>query len=173
MALEFDQMTGKILYQGKEVGTCTSKDGRSVVHIDITYECSASEDWAVPLSHFSHGLNKLASNQMDVSPADLVIETSEDSLTGQRSVPRFLTEKEIKAGSYVWSFHKTDADNWPSALHGHEYEHRLKLDVLTGRIYDVVTRQHYASLKKKDLETVRDELRKAKDFSEKARALLG
>jgi hypothetical protein len=172
MALEFDPMTGKISYQGKEVGTYTYKDGRGQVHLDIKYECDA-DLWVVPLSYFSIGLNKLPSNQVKVAPADLLIETDEESLTDLRSVPRFLTEKEIKAGSYVWSFHKTDSDNWPSALHGHEYEHRLKLDVLTGNIYDVVTRQHYASLKREDLAKVRDELRKSKDFSEKVQVLLG
>ena len=32
--------------------------------------------------------------------------------------PRLLTEKIVKRSGYVWKFNKTDADPWPSVLHG-------------------------------------------------------
>jgi hypothetical protein len=172
MGLQFDPMTGKILYLGKEVGQYTFEDGRGRVHIDITYECEA-ENWILPLSWFDYGLHMLPSREPAPPQPDLVIETGEDSLTDPLPAMRYLTEKEIKAGGYVWSFHKTDADNWPSALHGHDYDKHMKLDVITGAVYDVVTRQHLTNLKSKALEQVRDELRNSKDFVTKTQQLLG
>lgn len=170
IGLQFDPLTGRILYQGEEVGQYTYKDGRGRVHIDITYECDP-ENWILPLSWFDYGLHMLPIHAPPPAP-DLTITTGEDSLTDPLPVLRFLTEKEIRAGGYVWNFHKSDADNWPSALHGHDYEHRLKLDVLTGHIYDAVNRQHYASLKKRELAIVRAQLRASKDFAEKIASLL-
>lgn len=172
MGLQFDPMTGKILFQGKEVGQYTYENGRGRVHIDVTYECDPT-NWIVPLSWFDYGLNLVLPDDPAPPHADLTIETPQDGLGEFRAVARFLTEREIKADGYVWRFHKTDVDNWPSPLHGHDYEHRVKLDVLTGYIYDVVTRQQYAKMKDKALEAVRAQLRESKDFAERAAALLG
>lgn len=127
----------------------------------------------MPLSWFDYGLSLVMPEDGAPPASDLTIETSEDSLGEFRPVARYLTEKEIKAGGYVWNFHKNDADNWPSALHGHAYEQRAKLDVLTGYIYDTVTRQQFAKMKKGPLEDVRTQLLASKDFYEKARTLLG
>jgi len=41
-----------------------------------------------------------------------------------------------------WEFHKTDADPWPSRLHGHFYDAGIKLDAITGKLYKVSTRAH-------------------------------
>ena len=70
----------------------------------------------------------------------------------------------MKRGSFVWDFHKSDADPWPSLLHGHDYDKGLKLDAITGQVYDVVTKTCCKVLKEKDLKAIQDALRKSKDF---------
>lgn len=97
-------------------------------------------------------------------PVLLTLETSEDSIGEKFTVLSFLIEKEIKAGNYIWKSHKTDADKWPSPLHGHEYEKNLKLDAITGEIYEVATKARHATLKSKDLKYIQNELRASKDF---------
>jgi hypothetical protein len=58
-------------------------------------------------------------------------------------------------------------------LHGHDYERRVTLDVLTGAVYDAVTRRQFSTLKSKALEKVRNDLRRSKDFAERVKTLLG
>jgi hypothetical protein len=87
-------------------------------------------------------------------------------------ISRFLTEKQVKRGGYIWKFHKSDADNWPSPLHGHDYDKGLKLDAITGDIYDVGTRARCKTLKVGDLQAVQDELRASKDFKEAVASLI-
>lgn len=168
MALQFDPSTGKITYRGKEVREHTFRDGRSTVRLNIEYE--ASDDWIVPLSWFAQGLSILAENQPAI--AALTVETSESSIAEEFKVVRFLTEKQVKRGGYIWKFHKSDADNWPSALHGHDYDKGLKLDAITGDIYDVGTRARCKTLKAKDLQAVQAKLRVSKDFKEAVATLI-
>ncbi|WP_173984068.1 hypothetical protein [Magnetospirillum sp. SS-4] len=162
MSLQFNQHTGKITYRGKEVGEYIFKDGRSKVRINIEYE--GGNDWVVPLSWFSHGLSLLTENQP--APSSLTVETSEDCIAEEFEVIRFLTEKQVKRGGYKWDFHKSDADDWPSPLHGHDYEKQLKLDAITGKVYDVGTREWCKTLKKDDLQVIQATLRASKDFKE-------
>jgi len=168
MSLQFDPSTGKITYRGKEVGEHISKDGRYIVRLTIEYK--ADDDWVVPLSWFAYGLSKLAENQ----PAQtlLTVETSDDSIDEEYEVVRFLTEKQVKRGNYIWMFHKSDPDDWPSPLHGHDYDKGLKLDAITGEVYDVGTRALCKTLKKKDLKAVQAKLRKSKDFTEEVKSLI-
>ena len=77
---------------------------------------------------------------------------------------RLLTEKTIKQKGYVWRFHKNDADQWPSKLHGHEYHKNLKIDAITGEIYDAGTRELCMKLNVKKLEAIQSELRASPDF---------
>ncbi len=168
MSLQFDPSTGKITYRGTEIGEHIFKDGRSTVRLNIEYE--GGDDWVVPLSWFMHGLSKLAENQPAL--ALLTVETSEDSIAEEFKVVRFLTEKQVKRGGYIWKFHKSDADNWPSPLHGHDYDKGLKLDATSGDIYDVVTRERCKTLKNRDLQTVQEKLRKSKDFEESVATLI-
>jgi hypothetical protein len=63
-------------------------------------------------------------------------------------------------------YKRADADPWPSPLHGHEYDKGLKLDAITGRIFDVATRQLCETLNPKHLRSIQDELRASKDFKE-------
>ena len=44
----------------------------------------------------------------------------------------------------------SDADNWPSNFHAHDLEGAgEKLDLYTGNVYDIPTKQHKRKLKKK------------------------
>lgn len=168
MSLQFDPETGKITYKGREVGEHVFKEGTSTVKLNIEY--TTAGEWVVPLSWFAHGLAQLPEN--DTPQSLLTLECPENSIAEEFDVPRLLTEKIVKRKPYVWEFHKTDADPWPSPLHGHDYEKGLKLDVLTGKIYDVGTRQHCKTIKDSSLSDIRAELRASKDFSETMNALL-
>ncbi|WP_156367274.1 hypothetical protein [Novosphingobium sp. KN65.2] len=168
MSLQFDPRTGKITYKGKEVGEHIFKDGRSAVRLNIEYE--GGDDWIVPLSWFAHGLSALAENQP--TPALLTVDTPEDSIAEIFEVVRYLTEKQVKRGGYIWKFHKSDVDNWPSPLHGHDYDKGLKLDAITGDIYDVGTKERCKTLKAGALRHVQAELRSSKDFKEAVASLI-
>jgi hypothetical protein len=168
MSLQFDPQTGKITYRGKEVGEHIFENGRSVVRLNIEYE--GGDDWIVPLSWFAHGLSLLAENQPPA--ALLTAETPEDSITEQFDVSRYLTEKQVKRGGCVWIFHKTDADAWPSPLHGHDYDSGLTLDATTGHVYDAVTREWRCTLKSKHLKDVQAKLRASKDFKDIVASLI-
>lgn len=168
MSLQFDPRTGKITYKGKEVGERTLKDGRSTVQFNLEYK--GGDDWIVPLSWFAYGLSMLAENQP--AQALLAVETSEDSIAEEFDVLRYLTEKQAKRGGYVWIFHKTDADGWPSPLHGHDYDKGLKLDAVTGDIYDVGTKERCKTLKTRDLQAIQAKLRASKDFKDSVATLI-
>lgn len=168
MSLQFDPQTGKITYRGKEVGEHVFKNGRSTVRLNIEYK--GDDDWIVPLSWFAYGLSKLPENQP--ATALLTVETSEDSIAEEFEVVRSLIEKQVKRGGYIWKFHKNDADEWPSPLHGHDYDKGLKLDAITGEIYDVGTRQRCKTLKSRDLQAVQSNLRESKDFKDAVSTLV-
>jgi hypothetical protein len=167
VGLNFDEATGKLRYNGREVGECIRKDGIARVTFTYTYE-SGSESWFSPLSWFFTELDRI-SPKPEIS---LTVETAADSLAAPISGVRFLIEREVKVGGYIWCFHKNDVDPWPSLLHGHDYEHGLKLDVLTGAIYDVATGHKCAALKSKALEKVRAQLRGSNDYAEKVALLI-
>lgn len=71
-----------------------------------------------------------------------------------------------------WIFHKADPDPWPSLLHGHHNERPLKLDAITGFIYNIHTRKHVQSLRPKALLPIQTKLMTSKDFADRARALI-
>lgn len=172
MSLQFDPNTQEILFKDRVVGRYTHEAGRSQLQIDISFECDP-DTGIVPLCWLASELAQIGADKSTTPSPDLKIETDEDSLTDPLPVVRYLTEKEIKVSSYVWCFHKSDVDQWPSPLHGHAYDHRLKLDAITGYVYDTVTRKHCFHLKKKELKKVHDTLRASKDFAEKAALHLG
>ena len=72
-----------------------------------------------------------------------------------------------------WEFHKTDADPWPSRLHGHFYDAGIKLDAITGKLYKVSTRAHCGNVKDKELRRIQLALLNHKDFTERTRQYLG
>jgi len=161
--------SGKILYKGREVGEHRFENGKSTVTLNISYDTEWDE-WWTPLSLFAIGLGELPENRP--TAADLSLETPEDGTTEELPSTRFLIERIVRQGSYIWKFHKTDVDNWPSQLHGHDYDKALKFDAITGQIYDAVTRQHCRSLKPKHLKDIQANLRASKDFAEKVAQLI-
>jgi hypothetical protein len=58
-----------------------------------------------------------------------------------------------------------------SPLHGHDYSKGMKVDAISGQIYDVLTRQRCGSMKEKRLNEMQRQLRQSKDFSDRATAL--
>ena len=86
-------------------------------------------------------------------------------------------DERIRGASFLivlpcWVFHKNDPDPWPSTLHGHHSERPLKLDAITGFIYNIKTREHVQSLRQKALLPIQTKLLASKDFGERARSLL-
>jgi hypothetical protein len=169
MSFTFDPETSKFNSNGREIGEHRYEDGKSYVRLTIEYETTG--EWIVPLSWLAHGLSLLPEN-LPKEP-DLRIETPQDGIDREFDVSRFLTEKIIRRGGYIWDFHKTDVDTWPSPLHGHDYDKNLKLDAVTGNVYDVVTRQCCKTLKPDHLKTIQSTLRTSKDFEAIAKDLLG
>jgi|GEM_PF-1957304 len=58
----------------------------------------------------------------------------------------------------IWIVHPNDFDPWPSQPHGHEYERREKLDLSTGEIFSLPSRQLAGRLRPRDLNDVRTEI---------------
>ncbi|MCK1281782.1 hypothetical protein IVB46_41865 [Bradyrhizobium sp. 61] len=162
MSLQLDPQTGVITYKGEKIGEHTFKDGQSTVRVNIEY--STAGEWILPLSGLATGLSQLPENQ-PAKPA-LTIETREVAIDKEFDVPRLLVEKLVKRNGHIWDFHKTDVDPWPSRLHGHDYEKGLKLDAITGDIYDVATRARCKTLKKRELKYLQTQLRECKDFKD-------
>ena len=169
MSLEYNPETGKISYRGREIGEHIHKGDKAIVRINLEYECPA-ENWVEPISYLAFGLSMLPENQPPTGGFD--IETGEDSIDKEFNVPRLLIEKLVKRGNYIWKFNKNDVDPWPSVLHGHEHDKYLKLDAITGEIYDVGTRKLCKTLKGKELKYVQDQLRQSGDFKTKVQTLI-
>ncbi|HXG28613.1 MAG TPA: hypothetical protein VNJ47_07185 [Nevskiales bacterium] len=171
MALQYDPHTSEISYEGKVIGKYVYIEGVARVQFDITYECGQDE-WVVPLSWFDYGLNQLEKHKPRNPVIALVVETSSSDIEEEFEVVRFLTEKTVKQDGYVWRFHKTDSDTWPSLLHAHDYDQKLVLDALTGDIYDTMTRQRCKRLSQKGLEQIYQKLRASRDFADKLNKLV-
>ncbi len=170
MPLGYDLETHEILYEGRVVGRYDFENGKVKVNLNLTYE-STPEEWILPLESFANGLSRLAKHKAQAIVA-LTIETDETEIAEAYPVPRTLNEKLVKGSGYIWKFHKSDPDGWPSALHAHDYEKYVKLDALTGDIYDATTRQRCGRLSAKELARIHAELRQSKDFAATLAALL-
>ena len=163
MSLTFNPETGEISYHGKVVGRHEHSNGVSKVSLSIEYE--AGDDWIVPLSAFAHELRKIDLEQ--AQEPELTVTTSTEYQEVDVAPPQFLVEFTTSVNGHTWRFYKSDSDTWPSNFHGHDYENRLKVDVLTGAVYDATTRAYRHKLTKRDLKHLRDELRKSEDFFDK------
>ena len=93
-------------------------------------------------------------------PAErLAVDLDEQGDTEWPGVQR-LDERTVKAGGERIRVHKSDADHWPSDLHGHVLDRpRTKVDAYDGGIYDTGTRQRIGTMGKKDLRKLQDGLR--------------
>lgn len=172
MPIGFDLKTGKISYEGRVIGNYRVEDGRGKVSLNIQYDCRP-DDWVVPLSWFAYGLSHLEQHRPKDHESDLKVETQEEDIGEEVQSLRLLTEKTIRQQGYCWRFHKNDLDDWPSGLHGHDYDKNLTLDAVTGDIYDATTRKKLKSLKQKKLKELQNELRASKDLEDRVVAFLG
>jgi hypothetical protein len=170
MPLGYDSETREILYEGRVVGRYDYENGKVKVSLNLTYECTPDE-WILPLESFANGLSRLAKHRAETIVL-LSIETDEAEIAESYPVPRSLNEKIVKGGGYKWDFHKGDPDGWPSALHAHEDEKNLKLDAITGDIYDATTRQRCERLSARELARIHAKLRQSNDFAATIAALL-
>lgn len=101
------------------------------------------------------------------APKPLVVleyDYSDDDLDKMTDVSKLLIEFTVKLRNMKWIFHKTDADSWPSPFHGHDYERNLKIDAITGKLYDVSTRKIIGKLKKNKLADLQSKLKKSPDL---------
>jgi hypothetical protein len=149
-----------VTYKGKVVAKHVHDAGEDTVEITLTYKTPPGE-WVIPLAYLASGLQKI---EPPPPPVALDVVTSDDDIEGWFDVPRLMIEKTIKRDGYIWVFHKADPDPWPSRLHGHDYDKALKLDALTGDIYDVASRRKCAKLTRKSLGVVHSELLESKDL---------
>lgn len=162
---------GRLVDNEKIVGSVRFVEGKTTVHLNITYETTSNE-WVVPISHLIYQLKKLPEYTLSAPEVGLVFETAEEDVEILDESFRRLDEKTIKGNGYKWCFHKSDADTWPSLFHGHDYEKGLKLDLITGKIFDSSTKKHCETLKERPLRKLQAALRESPDFAEKARIYL-
>lgn len=173
MAIQFDPQTGEFLLEGKVIGRHTPQPGRDVVRIELSLDLNLPADtWPEVFQHLEAVLEMRADKPLPLGPPDLRVPSNEGEAVEVEGARQSLLEKWFQAGRAFWEFHKTDPDPWPSLLHGHHSEKPQKLDAVTGKIYDIVTREHVATLKARELAALQAELRSHKDFAEKAAGLL-
>jgi hypothetical protein len=162
----------EIIYQGRVVGRLTydnDNGGNARICLDVAFACSPG-DHIVPLTYLSIGLTKV---EPPPSPALIVIQTDPGDFVDAEEAPRLLLEEIVKVRPNIWNFHKNDKDPWPSVLHAHDYEKNLKLDAISGEIFNVTTRKRVGRLNEKKLAAVQAQLLFSKDLGELARSLFG
>lgn len=165
MPFQFDPNTSEFTYKGKTVGSWRVEKGQGRVLMDITYDVDeAAIDVIELLSRAGVALKEHARKTPPLVVA-CMIETGEDDIEFQvQGARQTLVEVTVKRDNYQWRFHLNDADPWPSIVHGHDYDRRLKIDAFTGKIYDTSTKNHCATLKKKKLDFIVIELKKNPEF---------
>lgn len=159
---------GRITHNGRDIGTHAFVDGKHRVTVSFEYEVD-KDLWFQPLVQLTMELDKLDPPPA-CGPVALTLNLVEEDLEELPGVTISLNEKTVVHRGYIWRFHKSDSDKWPSDLHAHDYDKGLKLDGYTGEVWDVGTRNHIGSLNKKALAVVHQELRSSKDFKDKLNA---
>jgi hypothetical protein len=161
--LEFNPSSGDILFEGKRIGSTEFAGGRTRVAFNISYEADDGQ-WVVPLSWFAYGLRAAGFGERPPTILEIAVDAADVEFL-EPAGPVLLVEKTLKLDGYIWRFHKSDADHWPSPLHGHDYERGLVIDGIEGRIYDKATRTEVAKLRRKALDTLHREIRASKDLA--------
>jgi hypothetical protein len=76
------------------------------------------------------------------------------------SEPQTLLEWQIKTGKRIIRVHMSDADGFPSDLHGHDLERpQEKIDIYTGEVWNAKQRRCIGRLDRKTLKRIHDALR--------------
>ena len=163
---------GKLVFDGE--ADRNSRVPRRPAHRNHQLQlCRQQRELFQPVVDLVNGLERFPEYK-DVAPEVLLLLKSDEDdvrvLEWRRRVR--LDEKTVKGGGYKWRFHKNDADNFPSPLHGHDYERGLRIDALTGRIFDASTKNHCETLNSKGLDKLHRELMGSADFKDKLEQLL-
>lgn len=66
----------------------------------------------------------------------------------------FLYSPEYKISGHKFEIHKNDKDIWPSYPHIHILDDSLKLDIYTGELYRIQTKQQINELSDKDMKKI-------------------
>ena len=66
----------------------------------------------------------------------------------------FLYRPEYKISGHKLEIHKNDKDIWPSYPHIHILDDSLKLDIYTGELYRIQTKQQINELSDKDMKKI-------------------
>ncbi len=164
-SIQFDLNTKKLTLKGKEIGSVEYNDGISTV--TLNFQFATREQWVGPISAFACALAQLPEYRGTAKEIALQHCTPEDEVEILDNVMRTLNEKTVKGHGYIWRFHKNDLDDFPSTLHGHDYDQCLKVDAITGKIYDINTKNHCETLKENALKDLQNALRSSSDFKDK------
>ena len=159
----FSPETGDIVFRGQKVGSVNLTDGKSSVAFSITYE-SCDENWILPLSWLAYGLRQAGLDDRPPTVVEIAFDANDVDIEAGAG-PVLLVEKTIKANGRSWRFHKSDPDQWPSPLHGHDYDHGQVIDGITGAIFDKATKTLVGRLKAKKLGKLHETLRASKDLA--------
>jgi len=161
--LQLSDKNDDILLDGKPVGKLeTGSDGKLRIILDFELD---SDRAIAALAWFAHSLEETR------SPADFELVTPIKGMIFKGG-QHLLLEYTLKHAGHKWRFHKNDADDWPSIIHGHDYEANLKLNPFDGKFFDTTTREYQGRLTKRQLRTVQRGLLRSKDFEERFKKLL-
>lgn len=165
MSFQFNPRTFKFVYKDRVVGSWHVENGQGRIHLDICYDVDAEAAEIIEiLALVGMGLKEHAEKDPPKGEPLVTIETDTNDVYPVAGARRTLVEVTIKRDNYQWRFHLSDADPWPSIVHGHDYDRGLKLDAFTGKIYDVGTKAHCETLKKKKLSYIVAKLKEHPEF---------
>jgi hypothetical protein len=71
---------------------------------------------------------------------------------------RVCEERTAKLGDVRWRMHMNDKDRWPSYPHAHDLDEPQKLNLFTGIIYSIITKNRVGKLSRKELKEVHRQL---------------
>jgi hypothetical protein len=163
--LQVDLDMTTILYRGKPVGRFEGDGDQKTITLDALTFTTDTESAVMILGEFGASLRKIEPPR---PPTVLSVTTPVADVDETPGAIQLLTEKELKAGGYVWDFHKSDVDPWPSRLHAHEYEHNWKIDAITGEYFDATNHTSQGKLKPKALKDLQQQIWACKDLVELA-----
>lgn len=165
MPLQFDMHTAEITYEGHKVGEYRVENGVAKVTLDLTYECGI-EEWIVPLSWFDYGLNLFAE-----APSQTTGSRRRGRNRGRRhsrtlhgAASPYRKKPSSKPGTSGGFTKATLTRGRPSYMLM-STTGDLKLDAITGDIFDATTRVRCMRLKKGKLRDIQTQLRDSPDFS--------
>ena len=132
---------------GRIVGRLGAASKPGWTRVDLSLECPLEE-----MILFLQAVGKAYDDAVPFSENDSVqVELTPDGDTRWPEAPLILLEHTIRLRGEQIRVHKSDADTWPSDLHGHPLGRPgHKIDIYTGDIYKISNRKKVGTLGKKD-----------------------